>query len=59
MLVLLLVPLILLGVCAVAATLVGGRADRYMEAQRESRLYHLPRADAEERAADPPMQASG
>ncbi len=40
--ILLLVPFVLLGLCAVGAVLVGGSADRYMEAQRGSRLYHLP-----------------
>ncbi len=40
--ILLLVPFVLLGLCAVAAVLVGGSADRYVEAQRGSRLYHLP-----------------
>lgn len=62
MLVLLLVPFLLLGLCAVAATLVGGRADRYMAAHCETRLHQLPQqrdAFSREKVSEPAMRASG
>ncbi len=62
MLVLLLVPFLVLGLCAVAATLVGGRADRYMAAHCDSRVHRLPQsrlARADDEASDPRLRASG
>jgi hypothetical protein len=62
MLVLLLVPFLLLGLCAVAASLVGGRADRYMEAHQASHLHHLPAQHSTlsgEDVSAPAIRASG
>jgi len=59
---LLLVPIFVLGLCAVAATLVGGRADRYMEAHHDAHVYRLPRqpaAGAGEPVSKPSLRASG
>ena len=59
---LLLVPVFLLGLCAVAATVVGGRADRYMEAHQASHLHQLPKQGdtfSAEVVNDPAMRASG
>ena len=39
------VPFMLLGLCAVAAAIVGGRADRIME-ERESAVHELPSQSA-------------
>ena len=62
MLVLLLVPFLVLGLCAVAATLVGGRADRYMAAHCDSRVHRLPQpsvARDRDTVSDPRLRASG
>lgn len=51
---LILVPLVLLGVCAVTACLLGGRCERALQERRAGRVYRLkakPPAEATEATA--------
>jgi hypothetical protein len=49
------VPFVLLGLCAVAAAIAGGRADRMME-QWDSTVHQLPALPTEE---EPAIRLSG
>lgn len=56
---LLLIPVVLLGVCAAAACVLGGRCERAREDQRPGRAYRLQAEPAPRPATDPALTAHG
>jgi hypothetical protein len=52
---LLLSPVLLLGLCTIAAMILGGRGEKMAELEKESRLYHLPAPTV----AEDKLKASG